>query len=367
LAVAFAAVAALAFATAWQSSWAAGASGTPASSALNAAITASKQFEQIPTKFPITTPTAKPIPTGKKIDYIYCGSPGCNTIGTAVQKESALLGWKFTQIPTNGTPASVQSGWQTAVRGRPNAVVGNAFNVNLFQASALQLKSMGAFVGNQGVTDTEPPSTGVTFSLGSGNIGKVGTELAAWVVKDTKGKANTLFVGVPTYAVLAPVATEFLSAYRKWCPGCGLTTLDLPLTSLGTTSVPMIISALRAHPSINYVALALDGADIGLPAALKAAGLTNIKFAGTFGTQVNLSYIQAGEQSATIEENYWEGMAILVDAGARYLTHQSLAPDKKANFQYWIVNRSNLTPNSAGAGPTAPGFLGQLKKIWGKH
>jgi ribose transport system substrate-binding protein len=339
-------------------------SGGSASAAFQAAAAAAKGFEQIPTKFQITTPIAKPIPTGKKIVFIYCGTPGCNTFGAAIHKESQLLGWSYSELTTTGTPASVKSAWDTAVRMHPDIVMGSGFNLSVFASEAKQLKAQGAFVGNWGTTDPEPPSSGVTLQRGSSSsIALVGKQLAAFVVDDTHGKANTLYVGVPSYAALVPVGQLFESSYKKWCPGCGLSTLNLPLTALGTTSVPMIVSYLRAHPSINYVALGIDAADIGLPAALKAAGL-HVPFAGAYATATNLGYIKSGDERATIDIGYWESMAVMVDAAARFAAHQSLAPDEKADFRYWIVTKNNLTPNAGGAGPAVPNLSAELKQLW---
>ena len=61
----------------------------------------------------------------------------------------------------------------------------------------------------------------------------------------------------------------------------------------------MIVSYLRAHPEVNYVALSYDGVGVGLPAALKAAGLADkVKIIGEAPTATNVSYVEAGTQGA---------------------------------------------------------------------
>ena len=42
--------------------------------------------------------------------------------------------------------------------------------------------------------------------------------------------------------------TAFDAYYKQWCPGCGLSTMSVPLTSIGTTAPSLIVSYLRAHP-----------------------------------------------------------------------------------------------------------------------
>ena len=330
------------------------------------ATAAAQRYEQLPATFGITTPTAKPIPSGKRIVYIYCGVPQCQVHSDGIKRAAAVLGWQFTEIPSQGTPASVKSAWDTAVRMHPDAVIGAGFNIPAYASELKQLKSMGTYVANIGTTDPGPTG-GVDMRIaGPDEIAGVGTELAAWVVSQTKGKADTLYVDVPAFEILKPAQATFTAAYHRWCPGCQLSTLDLPITAVGTTSVQTVVSYLRAHPSINFVVFNPEGGvDNGLPAALRAAGLSNVKFAGNAGSVTNLSYIQSGEETATINEAYYEGMAALVDGAARYVTHQSLAPDIAYRFPLWITDKANLQ-STTGFPPVVPNLYAQLSKLWNK-
>ena len=51
--------------------------------------------------------------------------------------------------------------------------------------------------------------------------------------------------------------------------------LDIPLTSLGKDAPDRIVSYLRSHPDVNYIALSVtDALGAGLPAALTGLRLS---------------------------------------------------------------------------------------------
>jgi ribose transport system substrate-binding protein len=333
-----------------------------------AAQAAEKQYLQVPTSVGITTPINAKVPTGKTIVYIYCGASACQTLSDGVAKAAAALGWNYKEISTDGTPASVKAGWDTAVRMHPAAVIGSGFDTSVYASELKQLQAMGVGVFNYATTDPGP-NGGVTLRIGNPEqVGSQGRIMASWVVSDSQGKANTLYVDVPAYTILANTVGQFSAAYHQWCPGCALAKISLPITALGTSqAVQTVLSYLRAHPNVNYIAFSLDGADVGLPAALRAAGLSKVKFIGASGTIQNLGYIQAGQEGGTANQGYYEEMAHLVDAAARYVTHQSLAPDENYPLAYWLETKSNLQ-QSGGLGfkPVVPNLYAQLEKLWGR-
>ena len=51
------------------------------------------KYEQTPTSITITQPIGKPVPKGKKIDFIDCGIPTCTAVGQSLQAAGAKLGW----------------------------------------------------------------------------------------------------------------------------------------------------------------------------------------------------------------------------------------------------------------------------------
>jgi hypothetical protein len=310
-------------------------------------------------------PVTAPIPSGKTVTFVHCGVAVCDTIAAAIKNAAAVLGWKVDVIPTNGTPASVKAAWDTVVRLHPAVAFGSGFDHTLFASEALQLQAMHVPVMNWTTTDTV--GQGITFVHGGpSEVPVTGEQMAAWVVASTQGKADTLYVNLPTFVILQPVMTAFDAYYKQWCPGCELSTLSVPLTSIGTTAPSLIVSYLRAHPGINRIAVSYDGVDVGLPAALAQAGLSGkVKFIGEAPTATNLAYVQAGTEAATVALGYYEIWAMYLDAAARALTGQSLAPDNAWKVQQFLVTQSNYSQGT-GYAPIIPNLDSQLKQIWKK-
>lgn len=308
-------------------------------------------------------PVTKPIPSGKTVTFVHCGVDVCTTIADAIKNAAGILGWQTTVIPSAGTPSTVKAAWDTVVRDHPSVAFDSGFDNSVFASELAQLKATNTPVMEWSVTDS--PGNGVALVKGGSNeVGVVGQEMAAWVVTSTHGKANTLYVDLPSYVILEPVKTGFVQAYHQWCSGCQLSTMSVPVTAVGSTAPSLIVSYLRAHPGINRIAVGYDGVDVGLPAALRAAGLSNVQFIGEAPTPTNFSYVQNGEEGATVSQSYYEIWAMFVDAAARQLTGQSLAPDEAYSPPWFVVTKS--TPQSAdGSGPV-PGLDQQLKVIWKK-
>jgi ribose transport system substrate-binding protein len=213
----------------------------------------------------------------------------------------------------------------------------------------------------------DSPGQGITFVKGGpSEVPVVGEQMAAWVVASTQGKADTLYINLPTFVILQPVMTAFEAYYQQWCPGCKLSTMSVPLTSIGTTAPSLIVSYLRAHPDINRIAVSYDGVDVGLPAALAAAGLSGkVQFVGEAPTATNLAYVQAGTEGATVAQGYYEIWSMYLDAAARAMTGQSLAPDTAWKVPWFLLTQSNYSQGT-GYAPIVTNLDGQLKQIWKK-
>jgi ribose transport system substrate-binding protein len=338
-----------------------------AATGLAGAQAAYKQDVQPPTTLALP-PVKKSVPTGKRIAFIYCGVSECQPLEDATKKAAAVLGWSVSVIPTNGTPSSVQSAWASAVQMHPAAVVATSYPSSLYAASLKQLKQMKIPVFNYATTDSGPTGN-VTLRLGGpAQQAPQGKAEAAMVVSYMKGKANTLFVTVPAYSILADNNKGFVNNYKKWCTGCGLSTLPLPVTDVGTSAgTNLVVAYLRSHPSINFVAFDLDAAAIGLPAALKAAGL-KIPFGGQNPTVQNLGYIRQGQEIGTVAFPGYEIMSVLVDGAVRSILGESIKPDEQLQLPFWIVNKQNIRgrAGTAGFAPAVPNLYGKLATIWGK-
>ncbi len=307
----------------------------------------------------------KPIPTGKKVVYVHCGVAACTVLADGAKKAAAILGWKYQTIATDGTPESVKKAWQTANRLKADVVLGSGYDRSIYEAELKELVARGGIASIYATLT--PPTADLPVSIGMPkDVGREGQQSAAWVVADTKGKADTLYVNLPSFTILGPILDSFKADYKKFCPTCKLATMDMPITSIGKDSTDRVISYLRSHKSVNYVMFSVDVMGIGFPAALKAAGLeTKVKFAGHSPSVENLGYIDQGLQAATVNQDYYAVMATLIDGAARKMVGLPTAPVNAWSVPYFIETKGKLA-STTGFGPVMPDFYGQLKKLWGK-
>ena len=188
--------------------------------------------------------------------------------------------------------------------------------------------------------------------------------MASWVVSDSKGEANTLYVDLPTFTILKPVMEGFEKRYEEWCPDCGYDSMTVPLTALGSKAPGLVVSYLRAHPDVNYVAVGYDGVAVGLPAALKAAGLSEkVKIVGEAPTATNISYVEAGTQGATVSQGYYEIWAQYVDAAARQMAGLPLDANVEWKPPWFLVTKDNVADGD-GYEPLVPDLNAKLAELW---
>jgi len=339
-----------------------GADAVAVSSGLKEAEAAMKAAATLPTELGLP-PSEKPIPTGKTVTYVHCGVEVCGTIAAALKNAASILDWNVKVVASDGTPAGVKKAWAQVVRIKPDAAFGSGFDRALFAAELKKLKAMNIPVFSWASLDKS--GDGITLVKGGPeDVPIVGEQMASWAVASAQGKANTVYVDLPTFTILQPVKKQFAESYEKWCPDCKLSTMSVPLTAIGSKAPGMVVSYLRAHPDINRVALSYDGIGVGLPAALKAAGLAGkVQFGGEAPTATNLSYVQSGSQASTVNQGYYEIWAVFLDAAARTLTGQSIEPHIAWKPPWFLATKDNLTSGSEFK-PIVADLNEQLKKLW---
>lgn len=333
---------------------------------LEAAKTAYTEFKKPPSDLGDIQPIGKEIPTGKKLVYIYCGVPVCDVLADGAKNAADVLEWEYETISSDGTPESVKKAWATAVRMKPDAVLSSGFDTAVYKAELEELKKMNIPVVNYATTD-EGPTGNVTARIGDPKaVGAQGELLAAEVAAESDGKATTLFVDVPAFTILKSVGERFDAHYAEWCEGCKVEHLELPITALGKDATQRVVSYLRAHPDTNWVVFSVDAASVGLPAALKAAGLTDkVKFAGASGTVENLGYIEQGLEAGTANQGYYEEVAVMVDLAARAMLGESVDYAQTYKLPYFLETTDSIL-TSKGFEPRVPDLYAKWAEIWGK-
>jgi ribose transport system substrate-binding protein len=338
------------------------ASGSASSANLTAAQQVVSQAMQRPATITVTKPVGKAVPSGKKIVYISCGVSVCQLQGQIVAQAAKALGWSTSTVTTDGTPTSVQAAYDTALRQGANAIVTTAALRAEIASKIPQLESKGVVVSD--CCSTDPVASPFIYNTDTPSQGEpIGKALAAEVATNSKGKANTLYVNIPAFTILGSLDTSFKAAYKQYCPTCGYGSIGVPLTQLANAP-NLIVSYLRSHPSVNYVALSVaNELDTGLPAALSAAGLSNVKIVGQGGGPTDFQYLADGQELALVPFDYYNVDYQMVDAVARHFAGASvqLTPPP-----LWMVTKTNLPSGHTNLFPDVTDYQSQFLKLWGR-
>ena len=308
---------------------------------------------QEPTAITDTVKVTKPIPKGLTVDFIPCGSTECTLEGNIVKQAATSVGWNTDILSNDGTPQGDKAA----------AVLYTAIPASTFASDLPALKANGTFISACCVTDPVGPSTGIGYVIdGPAQVGPVGGTQAAWIAVDSKDKANAVFVNIPAFAILASQAVYFKAGMATYCPTCTTSEIDIALANIASAP-DTIVSYLRAHPSVNYVVASTDAITIGLPEAIKAAGLTNVKIVGQGATPTNIEYLHSGQQAADVAFPYYEVMYAMFNAAVQYKAGMpvaaSVAPPK------WLLIPANAPQTTATVFPVVEGYKAQYEALWG--
>jgi ribose transport system substrate-binding protein len=254
---------------------------------------------EYPTSFGITEPL-KTKPTGKVLDYVQCVSPLCAKLGKDVTTAATQLGMKVNIVQGGGTPEEVTAAFNKVVQDKPDAVIDMNYPVDQWREQLGQLKDQGAKVIVNNVPNTG--AEGITSYVFNDNDARTTVEQLVWrIIAESDGKANMVYVNAPD---AGPGAQFQLDLWKKYmaerCPGCKFNVLNIKATDVGKTVPQTIASYLQAHPDTDIVDAYYGDMFIGVPAALKGAGISpdKVKLISGGGSKINWQYIRDGEQWA---------------------------------------------------------------------
>jgi ribose transport system substrate-binding protein len=319
---------------------------------------------QAPTTIGITKPVGKPIPSGKNIDFVVCPASACVQLKDNFIAAAEVLGWEVKELQSGESAGEIQATWDQVVRDAPDAAVYSSITRAQFEPQLKQLEGAGIPVVACCTDDDEGGAVDLV-TAGIRDQADPARLLAAWPIADTDGETNSLLLNIPAYTILDAQTPVIEEAYEKWCPGCGLDVLDIPVQSVGKDVPNQVVSYLRSHPDVNYVMATLDSLTQGLPAALKAAGLGDkVKIVGETPDPQNLQQVASGDEAATVAFPIYELGWIWADALSRIFTNQSVEPDRvKLPFQ--LLTQDNLLSDTE-IKPVVQNYEEQFKELWGK-
>ena len=116
---------------------------------------------------------------------------------------------------------------------------------------------------------------------------------------------------------------------------------------------------------MNYLALSVtDALGAGLPAALKAAGLSDkVTIVGQGGGSQNFADMTAGDIDALVPFDAYSVDYLMIDALARKWAGVPLVD---ATQPYWLVKKDTMPADTSKPFPLVADYEAQFKALWGK-
>lgn len=321
------------------------------------------KYSARPTDVGIEEAVDAEIPTDKTLAWIDCGLPACTTIAGIIKTATDALGWEFTVIPTDGTPEKIKAAWQQVLRDKPDGVIYAAFDRALFEPELQEAAAAGIEVA--AASGLDEPDDALDYVIGTPEqVDGWGELIAAYQIADSGGEADAVYVDLSAFQTLAGIKVRYSETMDELCPACEHDSIDLPITAVGKDAPNQIVSYLRAHPDVKYVALAADALGIGLPAAIKAAGLEGIKIVGEGADETSLQYVANGEEAATVAFPHYELNYAIVDHMVRKFSGVSTLDGSKMTIPTWLVTADNV-PAGGEIFPVVEDVQNHYFKLWG--
>ena len=343
---------------------ASGSTSASGSSQVSAAAAITQKWINATATLSTTAPLTSPAPTGKTFVWLNCEIPACTEIGQGLKEATALIGWKLKVIQYNQANISaLVPAMQQALTYHPAGVALSGLPQAVWQSEEAAYAKAGVplivgFVGPVTFSST------VIGNIGDGpNLVDYGTMMANWFISTSGGTGKALNVHIDSLEILKGISDSFDSTVKSGCSGCSVTDLSSTLQDVESGALNgQIVAALQRDPTIKYVVSPQGGFIAGLPAALAAAGLKNIKIASTGSSSANMADVNTGTETATIGGAFQVGGFEMIDIDLRHLEGMSVDPYDGGLPKKLIVQSSGITP--ANDYPPIDPFISQFKALW---
>jgi len=206
---------------------------------------------------------------------------------------------------------------------------------------------------------------GISFNyLGSNLSQQNGKLLADWVIANKGADADVVVYGLPTLDLSAPLQKAFEDEMSKNCSSCKVRAVPIDVATVGTTAPRTIVTDLQAHPKTNVAVFVSFQVATGLPAALKAAGLsvTTVGFAPTTGV---LQDIKDGNLTAGLAIDFPTSIWTAVDAAARLVQgDQPTKGEQAGQIPEQFLEQKDITFDPTQGWTGYPDYAQRFTKLW---
>jgi len=290
----------------------------------------------------VTTPLTRKPDEGKSVYYIRYNLPIAAELDAPFQEATAALGWNGHVLAIDASdPQATSNAMTRALSAGADMIAVNSGSIAGMGPGldAAKDANVPVFLA-AGVGEPEGQKNGVYGNVQAVNSTTATLGLLDLMIVDSKGAGSGLLVNAPDFPILAPIDDQSKQHVADNCDGCSLDVLDIAPQDLGGDVASTIVSALRQSPDIKYVITTFDGLITGLPQALAAVGLDDVKIYVDIASPPTVESIRSGDIDASLTLPDQSRTWLLVDQMARVSV--GMDADQKAHsdmaMQLWTTD-----------------------------
>jgi len=300
---------------------------------------------------------------GKRVSLLYPNIPAGEVFASPFPDAAAALGWELDRSPFDSTdPQGMTNGIIRAVSEKYDFIVAQGANAETIGPGLAAAKKAGIQVflaGGYGDVNEEKGIYGNSFQK---DVLSSNLALLDKMIVDSGGNGSVLLVNAPDFPPLKPVGAAAQERIGKECPECSITLLGISAADLSGDIASNIVATVRQNPEIKYVVAAFTDLSRGLPQALKAAGLDDVKVYVVQPDDATVHLIEKGDIDAgALPPKRTFGWAT-VDMMARYSVGMPVLQDEVGEFNLWIWTPETMPKGQTSWDPTD--YQERYKKLW---
>ena len=262
-----------------------------------------------------------------------------------MKEGAATVGANVVAFDAKSSLAEATRGIGQAIQAKAGVIFVDGFPPNLVAPAIAQAKAAGIPVLTTNSQEAGPLLPGYPDGVvGSAthSFATPGKIEADWIVADSKGNANTIYLRSSDVPVITDVEKNaFVGELKRLCSSCKVQVVDVP-TSQWSQLTPKTASLIRANPTVNYFVPDFDGEVIfmvpGVTSANAQSKVKLVSFNATPSVMTNLKqkYVVAAETGGP---NLLQGWAF-ADEGLRLLAGQQ--PLNDLNIPTRLFDDTNI-------------------------
>lgn len=312
---------------------------------------------------------------GKTIFEIPVSSevPFVAAVERGMKQAAAVVGAKLVVFPNQGSPTEWQQGISAAIARHADAITLFAQNPALLGPQIAQATKAGTPVivlrttGDGDACQSDPNGKIYGTACVPGPFEQAGRLIADHVVEATNGKANALVITSSEAPSSVPLMRGLRDEFRRRCPPCRVTTVDVPIVEWATRIPTEVQSRLVGDPKIDYIIPIYDSMSQFVVAAIRTARADGrVKVATFNGTPFVLKMVEDGDVVAMdVGENLsWLGWAAMDQA---FRVVAGVSPVKSEHTALRVFDDGNVAAAGRPPGYDAgygSSYIEGYKRLW---